>query len=160
MALLESFGMERVVDIRAFARSRHNPQFDDTALANSLRSKHLDYVHMQALGGMRRARQDSANTGWRNAHFRGYADYMQGEAFHEALHSLIHMSRGQRTAIMCAEAVPWRCHRSLVADALIVHGIPAIEIISASNYRLHQLTPFAQVQGHLITYPPRQATLL
>jgi len=160
IALLGIYGIERLVDIRSLPRSRHNPQFNEAALAESLRSKHLEYVHMQALGGLRRARPDSANTGWRNAHFRGYADHMQGEAFREALNLLIHMSRETRTAIMCAEAVPWRCHRSLVADALNVRGVPALEIISESDCRMHRLTPFAEVQGVEITYPPRQATFL
>jgi uncharacterized protein (DUF488 family) len=159
MALLQVFRIERLVDIRAFPRSRHNPQFNEVALAESLRGRHLDYVPLQALGGRRRARQDSPNTGWRNASFRGYADYMQGEAFQRALEALMAMSRERRTAIMCAEAVPWRCHRSLVADALSVRGIPAIEILSESQWRMHPLTPFAQVQGSLITYPPRQAAL-
>ena len=111
-------------------------------------------MHLPALGGLRHARKDSPNTGWRNTSFRGYADYMQTEAFQDALETLIHMSRQKRTAIMCAEAVPWRCHRSLVADALSVRGIPAVEILSESSYRLHKLTPFAQVEGTHITYPP------
>ena len=110
-------------------------------------------------GGLRHARKDSPNTGWRNTSFRGYADYMQTGTFAEGLATLIHMSRQKRTAIMCAEAVPWRCHRSLVADALSVRGIPAVEILSESSYRLHKLTPFAHVEGTHITYPPDQAAL-
>ena len=115
---------------------------------------------MPALGGLRHARKDSTNTGWHNKSFRGYADYMQTEGFAEGLATLIHMSREKRTAIMCAEAVPWRCHRSLVADALNVRGIPAVEILSESSYRLHKLTPFAQGEGTHISYPPEQSTLL
>jgi len=115
---------------------------------------------IKALGGLRRARKDSPNTGWRNGGFRGYADYMQTEEFQDALEALIHMSRRKRVAIMCAEAVPWRCHRSLVADALCVRGVPAVEILSDSSYRMHTLTPFAQVEGVRITYPPDQGTLL
>jgi uncharacterized protein (DUF488 family) len=160
MALLQIYGIERVVDIRAIPRSRHNPQFNDTALASSLTAEHLEYVHLEALGGLRRARKDSANTGWRNENFRGYADYMQTEAFEDALESLIQMSRTRRVAIVCAEAVPWKCHRTLVADALSVRGVPAIEILSARSSRMHTLTPFAQVRGLQITYPPVQATLL
>ena len=117
-------------------------------------------MHIQALGGLRRAHKDSPNTGWRNGGFRGYADYMQTGEFQDALEALIHMSRQKRVAIMCAEAVPWRCHRSLVADALSVHGVPVVEILSESSYRMHKLTPFAQVEGGRITYPPEQATLL
>jgi uncharacterized protein (DUF488 family) len=109
---------------------------------------------------LRHARKDSPNTGWRNEGFRGFADYMQTEEFENALEALIHMGEERRVAIMCAEAVPWRCHRSLVADALSVRGVPAVEILSESNYRMHMLTPFAQVEGVRVTYPPDQAKLL
>ena len=160
IALLQIYGIERLVDIRTMPRSRHNPQFNDTALAASLTGHNLEYVHVQVLGGLRHARKDSPNTGWRNASFRGYADYMQTSAFQDALEALIHMSRQKRIAIMCAEAVPWRCHRSLVADALSVRGVPVVEILSESSYRMHQLTPFAQVEGVRITYPPQEPTLL
>jgi uncharacterized protein (DUF488 family) len=159
IALLQTYGVKRLVDIRTMARSRHNPQFNDTSLAESLTARQIEYVHIQALGGLRRAHKDSPNTGWRNESFRGYADYMQGEEFRDALETLIRMSRQERAAIMCAEAVPWRCHRSLVADALSVRGIPAVEILSESSYRMHKLTPFARVEGTRITYPPGQATL-
>lgn len=160
IALLHTYGIERLADIRTIPRSRHNPQFNGTALAGSVTAQHLEYVHVPALGGLRHARKDSLNTGWRNASFRGYADYMQTTAFQDALEALIHMSRQKRTAIMCAEAVPWRCHRSLVADALSVRGVPVVEILSESSYRVHQLTPFAQVEGVRIIYPAQQATLL
>jgi len=160
LALLQIYGVERLVDIRTIPRSRHNPQFNDTALASSLAAEHLEYVPMPALGGLRRARKDSPNTGWRNVNFRGYADYMQTDAFRDALEALIQMSRTTRVAIMCAEAVPWRCHRSLVADALNVRGVPVIEILSESSYRSHSLTSFAQVRGFQITYPPHQGVLL
>jgi len=160
MAVLRAYGIERLVDIRTIPRSRHNPQFNEAALAASVQVERLDYIHMPALGGLRHARKDSPNTGWRNAGFRGYADYMLTEAFQDALEQLIAMSRRQRVAIMCAEAVPWRCHRSLVADALGVHGVPVVEILSESSYRMHKLTPFAQVEGMRIIYPPEQASLL
>ena len=160
IALLQAYSIERLVDIRTMPRSRHNPQFNNTALAGSLTLAHLEYVHIQALGGLRHARKDSPNTGWRNGAFRGYADYMQSEEFQDALETLIQMSRQKRVAIMCAEAVPWRCHRSLVADALSVHGIPVVEILPESSYRTHKLTAFAQVDRTQITYPPEQATLL
>jgi len=160
MAVLQAYGIERLVDIRTIPRSRHNPQFNDTALANSLTAQHLEYVHIKALGGLRRPRKDSPNTGWRNEAFRGYADFMQTEEFETALEALIQMGREKRVAIMCAEAVPWRCHRSLVADALSVRGAPVVEILSESTYRMHTLTPFAQVEGVRITYPPDQAAFL
>jgi uncharacterized protein (DUF488 family) len=160
LALLHTYGIERIVDIRSMPRSRHNPQFNDTALAGSLAAEHLEYMHMPALGGLRRARKDSLNTGWRNESFRGYADYMQTEEFQGALETLIEMRCGKRVAIMCAEAVPWRCHRSLVADALGVHDVPVVEILSESTWRTHKLTPFALVDGMRITYPPEQPMLL
>jgi uncharacterized protein (DUF488 family) len=160
LAVLQAYGIERLVDIRTIPRSRHNPQFNDTALANSLKAQNLDYVHMRALGGLRHARKDSLNTGWRNEGFRGYADYMQSEEFETALEALIKTGSERRVAIMCAEAVPWRCHRSLVADALAVRGVPVVEILSETSYRMHTLTHFAQVDGVRISYPPAQAKLL
>ena len=159
VAVLQAYGIERLADIRTIPRSRHNPQFNDTALASSLAAQHVEYVHSKALGGLRRARKDSPNTGWRNESFRGFADYVQTAEFQHALEALIHMSRQKRLAIMCAEAVPWRCHRSLVADALSVRGVPVVEILSDSSYRMHTLRPFARVEGVRITYPPDQATL-
>jgi uncharacterized protein (DUF488 family) len=160
LTLLQICGIERLVDIRTVPRSRHNPQFNDTSLANSLTAQGLEYAHIRALGGLRRASKESPNTGWRNGGFRGFADYMQTKEFEDGLYALIHMSHSNRVAIMCAEAVPWRCHRSLVADALNVRGVPVVEILSASSYRMHKLTSFAQVDGLRITYPPEQATLL
>lgn len=160
IAILRVYGIERLADIRTVPRSRHNPQFNDSALARSLTAEHIEYVPMPTLGGLRHARKDSRNTGWRNAGFRGFADYMQTAAFEDALEELIAMSRARRVAIMCAEAVPWRCHRSLVADALSVRGIAAVEILSETSWRLHRLTPFAQVEGTRITYPPEQASII
>jgi uncharacterized protein (DUF488 family) len=160
VALLHVYGIKCLADIRTVPRSRHNPQFNGDALGPALESAKIEYAPLPALGGLRHARKDSSNTGWRNESFRGYADYMQTEAFDAALEMLIRMSDRNRTAIMCAEAVPWRCHRSLVADALSVRGIPVIEILSESSYRDHKLTSFAHVEGTTITYPPEQASLL
>jgi uncharacterized protein (DUF488 family) len=160
IAVLRAYGIERLADIRTVPRSRHNPQFNDIALGRTLAAEGIEYVPMQALGGLRHAHKDSTNTGWRNASFRGYADYMQTEQFRDALETLIQISRQKRVAIMCAEAVPWRCHRSLVADALSARAVPVIEILSESSYRPHKLTPFAHVEGMQITYPPEQGKLL
>jgi len=159
-ALLRTYGIERLVDIRTVPRSRHNPQFNSIALADALSAEGIDFVHIQALGGLRRAHKDTPNTGWRNDSFRGYADYMQTEPFLRALETLIQLGRSKRSAIMCAEAVPWRCHRSLVADALSVRGIPVVEILSETSYRMHKLTSFAKIEGMRITYPPEQVRLL
>jgi uncharacterized protein (DUF488 family) len=160
IALLQSYGIECLVDIRTVPRSRHNPQFNGDTLREALKPHGIEYAPLRALGGLRHARQDSPNTGWRNTSFRGYADYMQTEEFAHGLGQLIALSRQQCTAIMCAEAVPWRCHRSLVADALSVRGVAVIEIFSATDYRDHKLTPFAHVEGTSITYPPAQPALL
>ncbi|HEX4050788.1 MAG TPA: DUF488 domain-containing protein [Steroidobacteraceae bacterium] len=160
VALLQTYGIEQLADVRTVPRSRHNPQFNSDALAHSLTAAGISYVPMPTLGGLRHPRRDSPNGAWRNKSFRGYADYMQTEAFREAVETLVQMGRSRRTAIMCAEAVPWRCHRSLVADALEVRHVPVVEILTQSNYRLHALTPFAHVDGVAITYPPEQPNLL
>jgi uncharacterized protein (DUF488 family) len=160
LALLRTYEIECVADIRTVPRSRHNPQFNADALASALAENDIEYVPLQELGGLRHPRKDSPNTGWRNEGFRGYADYMQTPSFAEGLERLIEISRSRRTAIMCAEAVPWRCHRSLVADALVVRGVLVIEIISQTSWRPHVLTSFAHVEGTDITYPPTQPALL
>lgn len=158
-ALLETYGIARLADIRTVPRSRHNPQFNGDALGEALRGHGIDYVGMPVLGGLRHPRKDSPNGGWRNDSFRGYADYMQTAEFARGLDALMTLGRARRTAIMCAEAVPWRCHRSLVADALGVRGIPVVEILSATSWRDHKLTAFAHVEGMTVTYPPEQASL-
>lgn len=159
IALLEHYGIACLADIRTVPRSRHNPQFNAETLDEALARHKIDYVPLQALGGLRHARKDSPNGGWRNQSFRGYADYMQTEEFAEGLEKLMTLARAKRTAIMCAEAVPWRCHRSLVADALSVRDIPVVEILSATSWREHKLTAFAHVEGRRILYPPEQGQL-
>lgn len=159
-ALLEIYGIEQLADVRTMPRSRHNPQFNAEALTVSLAADHIVYVAMPALGGLRHSHPDSLNGGWRNKSFRGYADYMQSAAFQDGVKELVRMGGKKRTAIMCAEAVPWRCHRSLIADALEVRGVAAIEILSETNWRLHSMTPFARIEGKAITYPPEQERLL
>ena len=160
ISLLKVYRIARLADIRTVPRSRHNPQFNADALADSLAEDQIKYISMPALGGLRHTHKDSPNTGWRNKSFRGYADYMQSTDFRDAVDVLIAAGQQARIAIMCAEAVPWRCHRSLVADALVIRAVPVIEILSESQYRPHKLTPFAQVDGTAITYPPIQASLL
>ena len=153
IALLRAHAINQVVDVRTIPRSRHNPQFNLEAMAASLSKAGLKYVHMPGLGGLRHAKPDSLNAGWRNASFRGYADYMQTAEFEENLEKLIELAKEDRVAIMCAEAVPWRCHRSLIGDALIVRGIRIVDIMSLSRSQVHTLTPFAQVRGTTIIYP-------
>jgi uncharacterized protein (DUF488 family) len=151
--LLKAHGVERLVDVRTVARSRHNPQFNRDQLSPALHTSRIHYRYMPGLGGFRHARKDSINTGWHNLSFRGYADYMQTPEFRTALDELIELAKQERTAVMCAEAVPWRCHRSLIADALLARGIEVREISGASRTRLHTMTPWAQVNGTRVSYP-------
>ncbi len=151
--LLRAHAVTHVVDVRTIPRSRHNPQFNHDTLPAALKAAGVAYTHMTELGGLRHARPDSPNTGWRNASFRGYADYMQTPEFGKALDELIQLAKQDRIAVMCAEAVPWRCHRSLIADALLVRGIQTEDILSATQRRAHTLTPFARVDGERILYP-------
>jgi uncharacterized protein (DUF488 family) len=153
IALLEAHAVSLVVDVRTVPRSRHNPQFNKDALPGSLKEAGVGYFHMPGLGGLRHAKTSSLNIGWRNASFRGYADYMQTPEFDEQIDHLIELAKTDRIALMCAEAVPWRCHRSLIADALTVRGIRTEDIMSLTQRRLHTLTPFARVRGSNVTYP-------
>jgi hypothetical protein len=155
LELLRAHGVERVVDVRTIPRSRHNPQFNGDALAKSLPAAGagIAYTHLKSLGGLRHPRADSRNLGWRNASFRGFADYMETPEFEEALAGLLELAAHKRCAIMCAEAVPWRCHRSLIADALTARGVPVEHIMSRAKCDLHRLTPFARVREKRVTYP-------
>ena len=153
LALLRAHRVKRVIDVRSVPRSRHNPQFNRETLSKKLRAARIGYVHLRKLGGLRHARRDSPNMGWRNTSFRGFADYMQTSEFEAGLHRLMKLAGQKRSAIMCAEAVPWRCHRSLIADALTVRGIRVDDIMSMKYSRVHSLIAFARVRGHSITYP-------
>ena len=155
--LLKAHQVQRLVDVRTVPRSRHNPQFNRNELARALHSARLHYRYMPSLGGFRHARRDSINTAWRNASFRGYADYMETPDFHKNLDDLIVLAKSERVAIMCAEAVPWRCHRSLIADALLARGLEVQEIVSATRTQTHTLTPWAKVHGTEVTYPAQGA---
>ena len=151
--LLQAHGATCIVDVRTVPRSRHNPQFNKTSLPGSLKKAGLGYVHLPGLGGLRHAKRDSTNLGWRNASFRGYADYMQTAEFAQTLEELIRLANQGRIVLMCAEALPWRCHRSLIADALLVRGIRIEDIMSPTRCQVHALTSFAKVRGATITYP-------
>jgi uncharacterized protein (DUF488 family) len=153
IALLSAHHIELVVDVRTVPRSRRNPQFNRETLPESLQVADIGYEHVAALGGFRRPGPQSTNAGWRNASFRGYADYMQTDAFVAAIERLAERAHHTRLAVMCAEAVPWRCHRSLVADALVARGIPVEEVISATRTQGHAMTSFAHVEGTAVTYP-------
>jgi uncharacterized protein (DUF488 family) len=151
--LLQAHGATCVVDVRTVPRSRHNPQFNKDSLPRSLKKAGVGYVHMPGLGGLRHAKGDLSNAGWRNASFRGYADYMQTPGFAQNLAELIRLANQEQIVLMCTESVPWRCHRSLIADALLVRGIRTADIMSATRRQVHTLTPFAKVRGAKITYP-------
>jgi uncharacterized protein (DUF488 family) len=150
---LKAFGVEMVADVRTIPKSRHNPQFNIDELKSNLKAEGIGYVHMAGLGGLRQTTKDSINTGWKNPSFRGYADYMQTPAFENNLWRLINIASEKVTVIMCAEAVPWRCHRSLIGDALLVHGLKVEDIINDKTSTPHKLTSWARVDGYTITYP-------
>jgi len=158
--LLKAHQVKRLVDVRTVPRSRHNPQFNKTSLPKSLKKTGLAYVHLPGLGGLRHAQRDSVNVGWRNASFRGYADYMQTPEFAQSLDELIRLAKEKQIVLMCAEAVPWRCHRSMIADALTIRGICTEDIMTSTRRQIHKLTPFAKVRGTKITYPAEAATPL
>ncbi len=151
--ILKAYGIEEVVDVRTIPGSRHNPQFNEKNLRDELARNGIGYVRMKALGGLRHTTKGSINTAWKNASFRGYADYMQTPEFAMAIEELAGLGKEKRIAIMCAEAVPWRCHRSLIGDALLARGVSVIDIMSEKSSKPHRLTPWAKVDGSRVTYP-------
>lgn len=153
VGILEKYGIGEIVDVRTIPRSKHNPQFNQEPLKASLNASRIGYVHMPGLGGLRRPLRDSPNMGRRNASFRGYADYMQTAQFNESLLELIKLAEGGQVAIMCAEVLPWRCHRSLIADTLKVRGVDVVHIIDTAQSRNHVLTPWIKIEGKSVTYP-------
>jgi uncharacterized protein (DUF488 family) len=153
LEILGEHAVGMVVDVRTIPRSRHNPQFAREALEPALGAAGIGYLHMPGLGGLRRAHHESLNTGWRNAGFRGFADYMQTPDFEAALGDLLDRTAGRRAALMCAEAVPWRCHRSLISDALLARGVGIDHITGKHSSHRHRLTPFAVVEGTRVSYP-------
>lgn len=153
LALLRENGVTRLLDVRTVPRSRHNPQYDTASLQHTLPAAGIAYAHRPKLGGLRKPQRDSVNQGWKNASFRGYADYMLTAEFERAIAALLEDAAQAPTAVMCAEAVPWRCHRSLIADALTVRGVEVRHIMGPGKSPPHALTGFAQVAGSRITYP-------
>jgi uncharacterized protein (DUF488 family) len=157
IGMLQAHQATCVADVRKIPMSRYNPQFNRAALQASLEQAGMQYVHLPGLGGLRRPKPDSPNAGWRNTSFRGYADYMQTPEFTSHLDELMRLAIRERVAIMCAEAVPWRCHRSLIADALLVRGVEVEDILNEGPRQPHTLTSFAEVAGDTITYPGESA---
>lgn len=158
VALLRAWHVDAVADVRTAPRSRHNPQFEGDELALTLPAAGIAYIRMPALGGWRRPKPDSTNTGWRVASFRGYADYMESDDFHAAIDALLEYAAGRCVVVLCAEAVPWRCHRSLIADALVARGYDVRDIMSATNAPEHRLPAFARVDGDRLRYPAAAET--
>jgi uncharacterized protein (DUF488 family) len=154
IGLLQDFGVELVADVRTVPRSRHNPQFNRETLPGELAAAGIGYVHLPRLGGLRHPKKDSPNQGWRNPSFRGFADYLKTPEFEAGLAELLELARERRTTLMCAEAVPWRCHRSLIADALAVRGVRVEHILGPGKAQAHRLTPFARVEAGGLIYPP------
>jgi uncharacterized protein (DUF488 family) len=159
IAMLRAHGVEVLVDVRTVPRSRYNPQFNRETLPGELAEAGIEYRHMPELGGLRKPRKDSTNTGWRNDSFRGYADYMQTAEFERNVSELMALAAERRVAIMCAEAVPWRCHRSLISDAVTARGGEVRHIMSADKADAHRMTSFARVEGTRVTYPPESLGL-
>ena len=153
--LLRSQHIAQLVDIRTIPRSRHNPQYEQDALRDALRDAGIDYIYLKGLGGLRPSTKNSINDAWQNKSFRNYADYMQTDDFKQSLQELLDASEMKTAAIMCAEAVPWRCHRSLVGDALVARSVPVFDIIDAKNIQPHRVTPFAVIDGTKVTYPEK-----
>lgn len=158
--LLKKNEVTHLLDVRTVPRSRHNPQFNKETLPESLQAVGIKYTHLPGLGGLRHARKDSINEGWRNASFRGYADYMQTQEFVENVNRVIELATHDHCALMCAEAVPWRCHRSLIADALIVRGVRVEDIIDNHGRKPHSLTLWAKTDGLKVFYPAQQGRLI
>ena len=157
--LLQTYDAKQVIDVRTVPRSRHNPQFNHETLPDNLKAAGIGYLHMPGLGGLRRPRPDSRNLGWRNASFRGFADYMRTPEFENHLNELAKLAQRKRTAVMCAEALPWRCHRSLISDALEVRGIKVAHILSATHLQPHRMTSFARWDGKYLIYPAEETLL-
>jgi uncharacterized protein (DUF488 family) len=155
LALLRAHRVTLVADVRRMPGSRRHPHFGRDALAASLRAAGIGYAHLPALGGRRRPAPDSPNAGWTNASFRAYADHMLTGEFERGMADLLALARGQRVAVMCAEAVPWRCHRSLLADALVARGVAVEHVLGPERAEPHALRPWAEVQGARVTYPQR-----
>lgn len=151
--ILQAYQIELVVDVRSIPRSHHNPQFNENELKHDLEQIDIGYIHLKELGGLRHTTKSSINTAWKNSSFRGFADFMQTKEFEKGIEQLVKLAGEKQTVIMCAEAVPWRCHRSLIGDALIVRNIEVVDIMNERTSSGHKITPWAKIDGVMITYP-------
>jgi uncharacterized protein (DUF488 family) len=157
LEILHAHGVTQLVDIRTIPRSRHNPQFNQESLSKSLKDSSISYVLMKELGGLRRPKPDSVNMGWRNSSFRGFADYMPTQEFAKGINQLIGLAQNGQAVIMCAEVLPWRCHRWLIADALTIRGVQVEHVMTVKNRAKHSPTKWARIEGDQITYPDDRA---
>ncbi len=155
LRIMDAFRIRSVVDVRKISSSRHNPQYDEKALERALSEHGIGYVRLKCLGGLRKPTGEATNAAWRNLSFRGYADYMQTREFEECMLKLVELATKDRIAIMCAESVPWRCHRSLIGDALLARGFEVIDIFDEKHSKPHKMTSFANVEGTRVTYPEK-----
>ena len=154
LELMRSSGVDRVADVRRFVRSRRNPQFNADVLAAALQESDIGYTHLPGLGGRRRPQEDSPNTGWRNLSFRGYADHLTTAEFREDFERLVGLCEREVVCLMCAEVVPWRCHRRIISDKLLLRGFAVEHVIGEGSRREHTLTPWAEVvDGTELIYP-------
>lgn len=153
LKLLENFNIKRIVDVRTIPKSKHNPQFNKENLEKDLKKVGIKYQHIKELGGLRHSKKDSKNLGWRNLSFRGFADYIQTDEFEKGILILLKKAKKETIAIMCAEAVPWRCHRSLIADYLTKRKWKVFHITSLKSAKKHKLTPFLKTRKGKIIYP-------
>jgi uncharacterized protein (DUF488 family) len=156
ITLMKAYAIETVIDVRKVAKSRHNPQYSEDALSKSLAEHNISYMRLEGLGGRRHTTKESMNKAWENLSFRGYADYLQTPEFADSINQLIKVAAEKQSVIMCAETLPWRCHRSLIGDALVIRNIAVEDIISEKSCKPHKLTSFAQVNGNTITYPANE----
>ncbi|MHB1927799.1 MAG: DUF488 domain-containing protein [Leptospirillum sp.] len=154
ISILEAYEIRLLVDVRSVPLSRDNPQFNKEALPEEVKKRGIRYLHVPGLGGFRHPLKDSPNAGWRNAGFRGFADYMSSDAFQQSVQELVELSQEFRLALMCAETLPWRCHRFLIADAMLQRGIAVDHLFKAGTLQHHRLTSWARVEGTRLTYPP------
>ena len=159
ISLLNTYDISLVVDVRTIPKSRHNPQFGEDEISKSLKAAKIKYKQLPLLGGLRPTTKDSINMAWRNTSFRGFADYMQTKDFEKGIGQLLKLAKKDITTIMCAEAVPWRCHRSLIGDALLVRDIKVCDIMTEKSLKPHKLIGWAHVQGTTVTYPGEQIQL-
>lgn len=153
ISIIDSQKLKLLIDVRTVPKSRYNPQFDQSRISKRLAKHGIEYRHMAGLGGLRHTRKDSPNKAWHNLSFRAYADYMMTDEFKNSLCRLINLSKRKRLVMMCAEAVPWRCHRSLIADALLARGYQVFDLLGRGPPRPHKMTPFAKVRKGEIRYP-------